>query len=156
MIARPPQRTYLAMSLACTRFGLTPAEAFQGTTVHAAAALGLSDCGTIEVGKRADLAFWDIERPAELCYWFGVNPCAQVVRNGTIEAAGIAVPTRDLGDPEGRYKSLLLPRASGDDCLAVKAIGVHALNLSIAVNTRYWNSAPPVSMSRLSTLLELP
>jgi imidazolonepropionase-like amidohydrolase len=39
---------------------------------HAAAALGLSaEIGTMEVGKAADLAAWDVERPAELCYWLG-------------------------------------------------------------------------------------
>jgi imidazolonepropionase len=61
-----------AITLACVQFRLTPEEALAGVTRHAANALGLSDqIGTIEVGKRADLAVWDITRPAELAYWLG-------------------------------------------------------------------------------------
>jgi imidazolonepropionase len=62
----------LAMNMACTLFGLTPAEALAGMTRNAAAALGLDrEIGTLEVGKRADLAIWDIDGPAELSYWIG-------------------------------------------------------------------------------------
>lgn len=61
----------LAMALACTRFGLTPAEALHGATRHAATALGLSDRGEIARGLRADLALWDVADPAALAYWFG-------------------------------------------------------------------------------------
>ena len=61
----------LAMNMACVLFGLTPYEALAGMTVHAARALGLTDRGTLEVGKRADLGLWRIGRPAELCYWLG-------------------------------------------------------------------------------------
>jgi imidazolonepropionase len=61
-----------AMTLACVQFRLTPEEALAGATRHAAKALGLSDqIGTLEVGKAADLAVWNIARPAELCYWLG-------------------------------------------------------------------------------------
>ncbi|MFA4951010.1 imidazolonepropionase [Brevundimonas sp.] len=61
-----------APNLACVQFRLTPEEALAGATRIAAKALGLkNDIGTIEVGKVADLAVWDIERPAELCYWLG-------------------------------------------------------------------------------------
>jgi imidazolonepropionase len=75
----------LALSMACTLFGLTPEEALTGVTRNAAQALGLSkDVGTIEVGKRADLAFWRIERPAQLCYGLGGNPCAAVMYRGKI------------------------------------------------------------------------
>ena len=60
------------LNLACVQFRLTPEEALAGATRIAAKALGLkNDIGTIEVGKVADLAVWDIERPAELCYWLG-------------------------------------------------------------------------------------
>jgi imidazolonepropionase len=61
----------LAMNMACILFGLTPYEALQGMTVHAARALGLCDRGVLEVGKRADLSLWRIGRPADLCYWLG-------------------------------------------------------------------------------------
>lgn len=61
-----------ALNLACVQFRLTPEEAIAGATRHAARALGLQDeVGTLEVGKAADLAVWEINRPAELCYWLG-------------------------------------------------------------------------------------
>lgn len=60
-----------ALTLACVQFRLTPEEALAGATRVAAKALGLTDVGTLEVGKVADLAVWDINRPAELCYWLG-------------------------------------------------------------------------------------
>jgi imidazolonepropionase len=78
----------LSMSMACTLFGLTPEEALAGVTREAARALGvLDEVGTLEVGKRADLAFWRIGRPAELCYGLGGNPLAAVVYRGKIRGA---------------------------------------------------------------------
>jgi imidazolonepropionase len=74
----------LAMSLACHLFQLTPAEALAGATVHAARALGLADRGVLEVGRRADLALWDITRPAELVYWLGGAPPVLTVKDGRI------------------------------------------------------------------------
>jgi imidazolonepropionase len=75
----------LALNMACTLFGLTPEEALAGVTRHAARALGvLDEVGTIEVGKRADLALWRIERPAELCYALGANPCTAVMHRGKV------------------------------------------------------------------------
>jgi len=80
----------LAMSMACTLFGLTPEEALAGVTRNAARALGMQkELGTIEVGKRADLAFWRIERPAQLCYGLGGNPCAAVMYRGTMRGREI-------------------------------------------------------------------
>jgi len=65
----------LAMNMGCTLFGLTPEEALAGVTREAAAALGLGhEIGTIEPGKRAELAIWDVEDPAELSYRIGFNP----------------------------------------------------------------------------------
>ena len=61
-----------AINLACVQFRLTPEEALAGATRTAARALGLQgEVGTIEAGKAADLAVWDITRPAELAYWLG-------------------------------------------------------------------------------------
>ena len=64
----------LTMNMGCTLFRLTPEEALAGTTKHAARALGLVDCGTIEVGARADLCVWSIREPSELLYRIGFNP----------------------------------------------------------------------------------
>jgi len=73
----------LALAMACTLFALTPEEALRGATANAARALGLAaDRGTLEVGKRADFALWEIERPAQLCYALGANPCVGVVHGG--------------------------------------------------------------------------
>ena len=71
------------MNMGCTLFTLTPVEALAGFTINAAKALGLSDrIGSIEMGKAADLAVWDCEHPAELCYSIGLNPCAGIVQGG--------------------------------------------------------------------------
>jgi imidazolonepropionase len=77
----------LAMNLACTLWRLTPQEALAGCTVNAARALGRqADIGTLEVGKRADFALWDIARPADLSYAMGFNPCRGVVNAGVLRA----------------------------------------------------------------------
>jgi len=66
----------LMLNMACTLFRLTPAEALAGVTREAARALGMAgEAGRITPGLRADLALWEIERPAELAYAFGANPC---------------------------------------------------------------------------------
>lgn len=70
----PMTSLLLAMNMGCTLFRMTPEEALLGVTSNAGRALGLKDCGTIEVGKRADLAIWNIKHPAELAYRIGFNP----------------------------------------------------------------------------------
>ncbi|HLZ83503.1 MAG TPA: imidazolonepropionase [Caulobacteraceae bacterium] len=65
----------LVMNMAATLFRLTVPECLAGVTRAAARALGrLAEIGTLEAGKRCDLAIWDIERPAELVYRIGYNP----------------------------------------------------------------------------------
>ena len=68
----------LAVNMGCTLFRLTPEEALAGVTCNAAMALGLADqIGTLEVGKRAELAVWDVTEPAELAYHIGANPLVE-------------------------------------------------------------------------------
>ncbi len=75
-----------AMMLASRLFGLTPLECLAGTTREAARALGLADDrGTLEVGKRADIAVWDIGHPRELTYWLGTPQLAELFLADTIE-----------------------------------------------------------------------
>ncbi len=68
----PMSSLRLAMNMGCTLFRMTPEEALAGATRHAAKALALEDDhGTIEAGKRADLAVWDVSHPDYLSYWIG-------------------------------------------------------------------------------------
>lgn len=73
----------LTMNMAATLFGMTVDECIAGVTREAARALGLlADTGTLEAGKSADLAIWDIESPAELVYRIGFNPLYRRVWRG--------------------------------------------------------------------------
>ena len=83
----PVTSLLLMLNMACTLFRLTPAEALAGVTREAARALGLQDrIGTLEPGKAADFALWDIGSPGELAYPAGFNPCRAVVKNGVTVA----------------------------------------------------------------------
>ncbi len=74
----------LALNMACTLFRLTPEEALLGVTRHAAKALGLqAEAGMLMAGMWCDLAIWEIERPAELCYRMGFNPLWRRVWRGS-------------------------------------------------------------------------
>ena len=73
----------LAMNMGATLFGLTVEECLAGTTREAARALGrLDEIGTLEAGKRCDMAIWDVESPAELVYRIGFNPLHARVWSG--------------------------------------------------------------------------
>ena len=79
----PVTSLLLILNMAATLFRLTPEEALAGVTRNAARALGLEDeIGTIAPGKRADLAIFDIETPADLAYRVGYNPLFAVLREG--------------------------------------------------------------------------
>jgi imidazolonepropionase len=70
----PMTSPLMAMNMAATLFGLTVSECLRGMTVNAAHALGLqAQIGVLAAGRRADLAIWSIEKPAELVYWIGEN-----------------------------------------------------------------------------------
>ena len=56
-------------------------------TRHAAQALGLlGDRGTLEAGKRADIAIWDIGHPRDLSYWLGRRQLADLLVAGAAPA----------------------------------------------------------------------
>jgi imidazolonepropionase len=72
-----------AMGLGSRLFGLTPEECLAGVTREAARALGLADDrGTLDVGKRADIAVWDLPHPRDLSYWLGGNPLSDLLIAG--------------------------------------------------------------------------
>jgi len=73
----------MTLNFAATLFRLTVEECLLGVTRAAALALGFTDRGTLQAGKRCDLAIWSIERPAELVYRMGFNPLHARVWGGT-------------------------------------------------------------------------
>ncbi|MGV1953472.1 imidazolonepropionase [Agrobacterium vitis] len=73
----------LTMNMGATLFGMTVEECIAGVTREAARALGrLDEIGTLEAGKSADLAIWDISELSELVYRMGFNPLHQRVWRG--------------------------------------------------------------------------
>ena len=77
------------MSLACTHMKMSPAEAVSAGTINGAWALRVQDRkGSIEPGKDADLAVFDVEDYREIPYWFASNRCAFTVLNGILVASG--------------------------------------------------------------------
>src|SRR4051794_22505349 len=73
------------LSLACTQMKMSPEEAITAATINGAHALRLSDRkGSIEPGKDADLALFDVQDYREIPYWFGSNHCAAVVMQGNL------------------------------------------------------------------------
>lgn len=70
----------MAMNMGATLFRMTPEETLAGVTRHAARALGLEDeIGTLQAGKRAEIAIWSIDHPAELSYRIGFNPLHAII-----------------------------------------------------------------------------
>jgi imidazolonepropionase len=81
----PTTMPTMIMNLACNLFRFTPEEALRGFTTAGARALRLqTEHGTLEVGKAADLAVWEVETMAELPYMIARNPCRMTVKAGTI------------------------------------------------------------------------
>jgi imidazolonepropionase len=75
----------MILSLACTQMRMTPAEAIAAATINPAYSLRLHDrSGSLEVGKYADLAAFDVAGYREIPYYFGVNLCSLTMKRGAI------------------------------------------------------------------------
>jgi imidazolonepropionase len=75
----------MVMSLACTHMKMLPAEAITASTINGAWALRMADRkGTIEPGKDAHLAVFDVKDYREIPYWFGSNRCMLTILNGIV------------------------------------------------------------------------
>jgi imidazolonepropionase len=89
----PVTSLLLMLNMGATLFRLTPEETLAGITRNAAKALGLGgSIGTLQAGKRADFAIWNIDRPAELTYRIGFNPLYQRVWQGKPDAKVVGEP----------------------------------------------------------------
>jgi len=77
------------LSLACTHLKMSPAESISAATINGAWALRLENRkGSIEPGKDADIAVYDVEDYREIAYWFATNRCAFTVLNGILQTRG--------------------------------------------------------------------
>lgn len=75
----------LALTLACTLQRMTPAEALKGATILAARAIGLAaEVGSVEPGKRADLAVIGSPDPNHWLYHFRPNACRCTILGGRV------------------------------------------------------------------------
>jgi imidazolonepropionase len=75
----------MVLSLACTQLRMTPAEAIAAATINAAYSLRREKkIGSLENGKRADLAVFEVEDYREIPYYFGMNLCWLTMKNGQI------------------------------------------------------------------------
>jgi imidazolonepropionase len=79
----PTLNMSMAMSLACTQMRMSPAETIAAATINGAWALRLADRkGSVEPGKDADLAVFNVSDYREIPYWFGANHCILTIMNG--------------------------------------------------------------------------
>jgi imidazolonepropionase len=77
----PTVNMQMVLSLACTQMRMTPAEAIAAATINAAYSLRRADrIGSIEAGKYADLALFDVQDYREISYYFGINLCRTTLR----------------------------------------------------------------------------
>ena len=75
----------MILSLACTQLRMTPAEAITAATINAAYALRREKTiGSLEIGKQADLAVFEVADYREIPYYFGVNTCWMTLKRGKI------------------------------------------------------------------------
>jgi imidazolonepropionase len=81
----PTMSMPMILSLACTQLRMTPAEAVIAATINAAYSLGRHGrIGSLEVGKQADIAVFEVEDYREIPYYFGVNTCWLTIKRGQV------------------------------------------------------------------------
>jgi len=75
----------MILSLACAQLRMTPAEAIAAATINAAYALQCEkQIGSLEVGKQADIAVFEVADYREIPYYFGVSHCWMTVKRGRV------------------------------------------------------------------------
>jgi imidazolonepropionase len=75
----------MILSLACSQLHISPAEAIAAATINAAYSLRREKrIGSLEAGKQADLAVFEVEDYREIPYYFGMQRCWMTMKNGEI------------------------------------------------------------------------
>jgi imidazolonepropionase len=81
----PSENLQLMMSLASLQLLMTPEEVITAVTINAAAALGIeSEKGSLEVGKKADMAIFDAPNLDYMIYHFGINHTDKTIKDGKV------------------------------------------------------------------------
>jgi len=81
----PTMSMPMILSLACTQLRMTPAEAITAATINGAYALRREkQIGSLEVGKFADLAVFEVADYREIPYYFGMNSCWMTMKRGVV------------------------------------------------------------------------
>jgi len=79
-------------SLACTQMKMSPAEAIAAATINASCALRLDRTkGSIEPGKDADIAVFNVRDYREIPYWISTDRCELIVAGGAPTASRAAL-----------------------------------------------------------------
>jgi imidazolonepropionase len=81
----PTLNMQFVLSLACTQMKMTPAEAIVAATLNSACAVRRQDrIGSIERGKQADIAIYDVSDYREIPYFAAVNFCVATLKRGDL------------------------------------------------------------------------
>ncbi len=81
----PGSSMALVTAIACRKMRMLPEEAIAATTINGAAALGISHkTGSLEPGKQADVAIYDVADYREIPYYFGINLCVLTMKKGFV------------------------------------------------------------------------
>jgi len=76
---------HIIMTIACTRMKMSPEEALVACTINAAHAINRQDSiGSLEPGKKADIAIFDCPAHRIIPYHFGVNLCVTTIKDGEV------------------------------------------------------------------------
>lgn len=81
----PTENLQFIMTLSSLKMRMTPEEVITGVTINAAAALDKADkVGSLQKGKKADIAIFDAPNLPYIIYHFGINHVDKVIKNGKV------------------------------------------------------------------------
>ena len=81
----PTENIQFIMTLSSLKMKMTPEEVITGVTINGAAALGIEDkVGSLQKGKKADIAIFDAPNLPYIIYHFGINHIDKVIKNGKV------------------------------------------------------------------------
>ena len=81
----PSENLQFVMQLGCLNLNMTPNEVLSAVTINAAHCIDrANEIGSIEIGKKADIAIFDAPNVEYLMYHFGINHIDRVYKEGKL------------------------------------------------------------------------